>query len=162
MRRRSLLSACGLAAVGLAGCLSTGSSESPNDSTTDSPTDSATGTAPPSGTPVSTNRQAARNPDPDHEITLENRDDAAHTVALTVTGPDGTAVHESRTDLDPGERTLAYNLRRADPDGVEAYDVVASLGTRREEATVETSGCYGDVIVTVRDEGDFDLVYAVC
>lgn len=142
----------------------TGSPASP-EATSDSPSSPETtvdSPAPPDATTDATpGRPASRQPDPDLPVTVENDHDAAHTVELTVSR-DGTTVHEATHDLSPGADREVYNLREADPDGIETFTVAATLGDRTGSATVETSGCYGSVVVVVQKDGELFVTYSIC
>ncbi|PSQ18104.1 hypothetical protein BRD00_05875 [Halobacteriales archaeon QS_8_69_26] len=171
MHRRRVLRAFGaaLGAAGLSGCLSGsgpgGSDASPTatDTTTDpdATTGDPEGMSKPKATGDGTVRPASRQPDPHLPVEVENRDDVTHTVDLTVTRS-GTTVHEASYDVAPGVERDVYNLREADPDGIETFTVEVSVGDGTDAVEVETSGCYGQVVASVREDGSLLLTYSIC
>lgn len=179
MDRRHLLRAVGtaLGTAGLAGCLggtagSGAGTPSGTDTTTDPGDDGTTPGDPDGETPTPPDPTATpddppadyggeQEADPDLPVMGANRHDAAHTVGLTVSRA-GTAVHEATHELAPGRERELYNLRAADPDGIERFTVTATLGGRTESVDVLTSDCYGRVIVAIRDDGVLDPTYTVC
>lgn len=189
--RRSLLAAVG---VGLAsaGCLSNfeggpGEARTEDAATTEATTEStATSdestvkttteeiTTEETGTEAGT-RYASDSPEPDHSIHLRSAAAESQQVRVRIVREaTGETVFEATEEATAGERTL-YNLRQADPEGVEAFLVCAELvetGTaktetataspRRDCATVRTSECYGNAHVTVEEDGSVQIIYAIC
>lgn len=121
--------------------------------------------------------QASNEPEPDHRITLNNDSDETRTVRVRVVraATDETVFEDTR-EISAGSEIVAYNLKQADPDGVEAFRVCGQLveadgataTTASEEseirhcATVETSECYGSTHVTVQKDGSLQVIYAIC
>jgi hypothetical protein len=125
-------------------------------------------------------------PDPDHAVVLRSEADGVRTVRVwVVREATGETVFETTRELSAGGEVELYNTRQAKPDGSEAFRVCgerfgatagASEGEttdesettasteplRRDCATIETSECYGDVEVVVREDGSIQVVYAVC
>ena len=159
MERRQVLAACGLGLAGVAGCFA---DDAGDDRSTDTP---ATDTAP-TDTPTTepTDRDgehAAEQPDPDVAVRVENDGGETRSVSLTVTRESGEVVHEATYEAPPGSDREVYNLRAADPDGIESFEIAAERGDASESVTVQTSECYGHVIVSVDDEG-LGVTYSVC
>lgn len=78
-----------------------------------------------------------------------------------------------RRRFGPGVEFTRYNLREADPEGVEPFRICAELvgdsettaseeSKHRDCSLVRTSECYGDIHVTVREEGSLAVIYVVC
>lgn len=190
--RRSVLAALG---VGLAsaGCLSAldrvadgaGTAEPTSTTTTEESTagEATTEQPPTEATTGDWIDRASNSPDPDHEITLRN--DAAEPRRLRVAvvrEATGETVFETTADVSPGGERVLYNLRDADPDGVETFRVCAELvgaaaattGTgaaaetertdspRRDCATVDTNECYGSAHATLTEDGSVRIIYAIC
>ena len=105
---------------------------------------------------------AMQQPDPDLPIMVENRHDEAHEIELTVTRESGETVYEATETVAPGEDREAYNLREAEPDGVEAFTIEARMGEETGSVEVETSACYGLVEVGVNEDGTLYPTYAIC
>ncbi len=204
LTRRSLVGAVG---VGLAsaGCLSDAGGPATGERTTaDATTDGTTtrtteettrgtaaeattdATATDDGTTGDWIAQASNSPDPDHEITVEH--DLAESRRLRVTvvrDETGETVFETTDRFSRGEHTL-YNLRRADPEGVEEFRVCAELlavsaspvgnatatvggatatttdSPRRDCVTLATNECYGSAHVAPQEDGSVRIVYAIC
>ena len=95
--------------------------------------------------------------DPNLPVRIVNDIEEMRTVSLTVTRESGEVVHEAP----PGSDQEVYNLRAADPDGVESFEIAAERGDASESVTVQTSECYGHVIVSVDEEG-LGVTYSVC
>ncbi|WP_162224187.1 hypothetical protein [Halorussus salinus] len=191
--RRSLVGAVG---VGLAsaGCLSDAGGPATDETTTDSPTtDSATekttrgtadATTDPAADATATEERttgdwiarASNSPDPDHEITVEHDLAESRRLRVTVVREEtGETVFETTDEFSRGEHTL-YNLRKADPEGVEEFRVCAELlpadtsattatGTtspRRDCVTLATNECYGSAYVEPQEDGSVQIIYAIC
>jgi hypothetical protein len=158
MNRRQFLATCGLGLAGFAGCLESGmpgGSESPNDTPTGSP----------GGTPNEdppSHEDAMNEPNPDHDVGIENQSDEAWTVTLTVSRESGEVVYEETHEIDPKSDRDVYNLQEADPDGVEAFTVTAEIDGQQESATVETNECYGNAFVAIAEDGEFYVTYSIC
>jgi hypothetical protein len=103
----------------------------------------------------------AEQPNPDLAVRIENNGGETRSVSLTVTRESGEVVHEATHEAPPGSDREVYNLRAADPDGVESFEIVAERGDASESVTVQTSDCFGDVIVMIDEEG-FRVTYAIC
>jgi hypothetical protein len=155
--------------AGCAGLASTDGAPSPVDpsptaSPTAMPTDTATDTPDATETPTEdpTPGTPGYGPEPDHEVVVENRLDGEVTVHVRVIreATNGTVYDEAVT-LPPGERVV-YNTAEVDPDGIEAFRVVAERGGDRASVTIETSECYGDAIVSAIEDGGVDATYSVC
>ncbi|UPW00805.1 hypothetical protein M0R88_01565 [Halorussus gelatinilyticus] len=208
LTRRSLLVAVG---VGLAsaGCLSdaggpaagggTTTSGRPTDATpTDATTTRATekttrgtdGATTDSAADATTGdwiAQASNSPDPSHEVTVESDFSGSRRLRVTVVRKaTGETVFETTDEFSRGEHTL-YNLKAADPEGVEEFRVCAELlsaGTstvgnatatvggataatttdspRRDCVTLATNECYGSAHVRLSEDGSMNIIYAIC
>lgn len=199
--RRSVLAAVGLGlGLGTAGCLTdprgvgretgeptttgattrtttepTTTGATTRDPTTDRPTTGDPTTGATTGDWIA---EASNSPDPDHDVVVGN--DAAESRTLRVAvvrEATGRTVFETTAELPPGGERVVYNLREADPDGVETFRVCAELVgagaatatdsereglSHRDCATVDTSECYGDAYPTLREDGSVRIVYAIC
>lgn len=122
-------------------------------------TDEATGT--PTGT-ATEDQPAAQEPNPDLPIHVENRHEEPQSLSLTISRSGGEVVHESGYDLAPGDDYEAYNLREADPDGVERFDVAVEAGEARREISVRTNECYGEARVGFDTAGELFATYSIC
>ena len=71
-------------------------------------------------------------------------------------------VHKATHEAPPGSDREVYNLRAADPDGIESFEIAAERGDASESVTVQTSECYGHVIVGFTEEDGLFVTYAVC
>jgi len=178
LTRRSLLAAVGVGAgLASAGCLSDFEADLGESPTSETPTDE-TSTEEPSAdeTPVEGQIKYASNlPEPDHSIYLGSEAEESRQVRVRIVREaTGEAVFETTAEASAGEYTL-YNLRQADPDGIEAFRVCAELvesesaGTqtatpspRRDCATIRTSECYGNAHITVEDDDSVQIIYAIC
>lgn len=195
--RRSLLAAVGVS-LASAGCLSNfeagpGEATTENATTTEVTTltkttteETSTPENPITEQPASKKgtAHASDSPDPDHSITLESETGESQQVRVRVVREaTGETVFET-TDDPLGKHTL-YNLRQADPEGVEAFRVCAELveakitatetatattttesggseSRQRDCATIRTSECYGNAHVTVEEDGSIQIIYAIC
>jgi hypothetical protein len=156
MNRRRFLAGCGVGLAGLAGCLDESAPGA------GSPTDDAPPS--PSGTPNgdSSIEDAMNEPDPDLEVGIENRSNESQTITLEISRESGAVVYEETREIAPETERNVYNLKRADPDGIEAFVIAAERGGTRESATVETSECYGDAFVAIAEDGEFYVTYEIC
>lgn len=191
--RRSVLATVG---VGLAsaGCLSHVDDGTGDPTGTDQPTtekttrDESTGTADGTrdGTPNGDGttgdwiEQASNSPDPDHEIVVEGEASGTRTLHIEVVREStGEAVFETTEAVTAGEESAVYNLRDADPEGVESFRVCAELAgettttgtisetdaedsSSRDCVTIATNECYGNARVTLTDDGGVEIIYAIC
>jgi hypothetical protein len=156
VERRQVLAACGLGLAGVAGC---SADDVGDDRSTDTP---ATDTVPTDTPPTDRDGDhAAEQPDPDLAVRVVNDGGETRTVSLTVTRESGEVVHEATHEAPPGSDREVYNLRAADPDGIESFEIAAERGDASESVTVQTSECYGHVIVSVDEEG-LGVTYSVC
>ena len=103
----------------------------------------------------------AEQPNPDLAVRVVNDGEETRSVSLTVTRESGEVVHEATHEAPPGSDREVYNLRAADPDGVESFEIAAERGDASESVTVQTSDCYGNVIVMIDEEG-LGVTYAIC
>lgn len=140
MYRRAFLAVTGLAVASLSGCLQR------NDSTPTSEVGFGDGSG---------------EANPDHPIRVENYDGTARNVTVTVTR-DGTEIANVTRTVPPGGEVVPYNLRRANPDGIEEYTVTATVGPYSDSLTVRTDDCYGEITVRVRSDGSPFLQPKVC
>ncbi|WP_115864004.1 hypothetical protein [Halorussus litoreus] len=156
--RRSLLAATGVALT--AGCLTDSG---------DGPGGGGTTTTAPGKTPRTESRErettdsggetttgdwiehASNQPNPDHEITLENESDAAEAVRIRVErDATGETVFESTETVDAGVDISVWNLKKASPDGVEAFTVCAEL-VESDTSTVGSRTTTTDSKETITD-----------
>lgn len=120
---------------------------------------------------------AADQPDPDHRVTVTNRADEARTVRTRVVRQEtGETVFDETREVPAGTEVEVYNLKQADPEGIEGFRVCGRLvdsedGTattaseeseRRDCETLRTSECYADAHVTVQEDGSLAVIYAIC
>ena len=101
---------------------------------------------------------ATDQPDPDLPVRIVNDAEETRTVSLTVTRESGEVVHKAP----PGSDREVYNLRAADPDGIESFDIAAKRSDASDSVGVRTSECYGHVIVGFTEEDGLFVTYAVC
>ncbi|PSQ03443.1 hypothetical protein BRC95_08930 [Halobacteriales archaeon QS_5_68_33] len=113
----------------------------------------------PGTTPIT---HASSQPDPDLPVSLDNRHDERHEIGVEITRESGGTVHDETHTIDPGIERTVYNLREASPDGVETFEITATMGDATESVEVETSACYGDAIVSVTEDGELYLYYSIC
>jgi hypothetical protein len=169
--RRSVLAALGLG-LATAGCVGDPGETGTDESTTDAgtTTDYRTG-------------QASGQQDPDHRISVNNDADEARTARTWVVREEtGETVFEATRGVPAGAEVEVYNLKEADPDGIETFRVCGQLvdsaggtatttttaTTASEEsdsrgcATLQTSECYGEAIVTVEKDDSLAVIYAIC
>lgn len=73
-----------------------------------------------------------------------------------------TSVHEATYELEPGAARIVYDLREANPDGIEQFRIEATLGERTESVTVRTNRCHGEVHVSITEGGDLFATYSIC
>lgn len=139
---------------------------SPEESPTNDPTETPTATPTVTPTPIvdgtPTDYPPGQAPDADHDLIVENRLDGNATVDLRVVreATNGTVYDESVT-VEPGERTV-YNTEQVDPDGDEAFQVVAERGDQTDAETIRMTECYGDVIVSPTEDGGIQVIYSIC
>lgn len=156
-----------------AGCLGAGPGATPS-ATPDSPTDAPTTTPAPGSspgspaspsptTPPDRHATASDRPDPDKAVHLRNEWNRSVDMRVRVLrAATGETVHEGSYTLAPGTERTVYDTARADPEGVEPFEVVLTARNTTERVTVETSTCYGDAHGTVRGDGTVYLYYAIC
>lgn len=174
MNRRHVLASAGTLIAGLAGCLETTQGDAP--SSTETPTEdtpaedtpaedtpdadeSAESTETPSDS--SGLAEAANQPNADHPVRVINHDDSAYSVSVKIT-QDGETIDTVTHESNPDANDVVYNLRQADPDGIEEYDVTATLGNQSETVKVRTNDCFGDVNVVIQSDGSLFVTYSIC
>jgi hypothetical protein len=162
MERRRFLAACGLAVTTTAGCLGPAGGDTPSDGHETPKTDSPPSPSDVSGDAPPTGEDPMDDPDDDLAVGIENRSNETRTITLTVSRESGETVYEETHEVEAGTDRDVYNLREADPDGVESFVVTAEIDGTEESATVQTSECYGDAFVAIAEDGDFYVTYAVC
>lgn len=172
--RRTFLRASGLAIAGLAGCLTDPNRPGLSDpehrrttatgTPTEQPTDGTETTDATTEPGIRTTGEpwAHAKPDEDHDITVENYHERAHTVTLTITH-DGETVHEESYEAESGADRVVYNFTRSPVDGKAEYEVTARLeGGQFETIHFVTDTCHGEVIVSIDADGKLDVIYSVC
>jgi hypothetical protein len=184
MNRRYVLASVGTFLCGLAGCVETGTETgepATSQTPTERPPDAGDDGKPPStqtptdqppdaggdGEPTDTSSNSSglgektNSPNPDHPVRVINYDDTAHTVSVEIT-QNGTVVDTFSHEVSPDANVVAYNLRQVDPDGIEEYDVSATVGNQTESVTVRTNDCFGDINITVQSDGSLFVRFAIC
>ena len=116
MKRRQVLAACGLGLAGVAGCFA---DDAGDDRSTDTPTTDPTDRD---------GEHAAEQPDPDLAVRVVNDGEETRSVSLTVTRDSGEVVPEATHEAPPVSDREVYDLRAADPDGVESFEIAAERG----------------------------------
>lgn len=164
MFRRRFLAATAAVAASATGCSDLAPSDGRDDA---SGSDDGDGNATdePTGSPTETvpgHEELAQQPDPDLPIAVENRHEETRSLSLTVARNAGDVVHESDHELESGDDYVAYNLREADPDGVERFEVAVEAGGRRREISVRTNACYGEARVGFDASGELFATYLIC
>jgi len=100
--------------------------------------------------------------DPDLQVSLDNEHHESHRIQVEIRRGNGDVVYAETHAIDADSERDIYNLREASPDGVEAFEISATMDGKTESMRVETSVCYGDAIVSVTDDGELYPYYAVC
>ncbi|MFC4447921.1 hypothetical protein [Halorussus aquaticus] len=132
--RRSVLAAVG-GSLALGGCLS------------DVPGGYGTETATETGTTGDWIERASNSPDPDHAISLRNEASESRTLRVEIVRrATGETVFDTTEGVSPGGEVTVYDLRRANPDGVETFEVCAELVGKDG-----TGGVVGNATATVGD-----------
>lgn len=98
---------------------------------------------------------------PDHPIRVSNRDDVAHQLEIQVR-QNGTLVDSVTHDASAGSDAVVYNLRKAEPDGIEPFSITATVGNQTESVSVRTDDCFGDVNVNIRSDGELSVGFEIC
>ncbi|NEU56055.1 hypothetical protein [Halorussus sp. MSC15.2] len=150
--RRSVLGAVG-GSLALGGCLSDAPGGDGTEPTTGKPADAEpTTTETATATDTTTGdwiERASKSPDPDHAISLRNEASESRTLRVAVVRrATGETVFETTERVSPGGEFTVYDLRRANPDGVETFEVCAELVGK--DGT-ETAGVVGNATATVGD-----------
>lgn len=101
-------------------------------------------------------------PDPDLRVSIDNEHDERHEIEVEITRESGEVVYAETHAIDAGSERSIYNLRNASPDGVEAFEIAATMDDTTETIRVETSTCYGQAIVSVTDDGELYPFYSIC
>jgi hypothetical protein len=193
--RRWVLAAVGLGLVS-AGCVAdpdgadteeTTTSERPTETTTDGTTTDEPTTRTTTDDPNTTGdwiEQASNEPDPDLPVYLNNDGSETRMVRVRVVRErTGETVFEETRENPGGTEYAMYNLKQADPEGVESFRVCGELvdsdadtesGTASGEettseesdvrgcATVKTNECYGTAHVAVEEGGSLAVFYSIC
>lgn len=92
----------------------------------------------------------------------ENEHDEHHEFDLAVSREDGDTVHEGTYLVALGAFREVYNLERADPDGIERFRVAATMDDQTADDVLETSECYGPVLVNIDESGELFVGTVVC
>lgn len=101
-------------------------------------------------------------PNPDLSVSLDNEHDESHEIRVEITRESGETVYDGTHTIDPDTERTVYNLREASPDGIETFEITATMDGTTESVEVETSACYGDAIVSVTDDGELYPYYSIC
>ncbi|WP_435175412.1 hypothetical protein [Halorussus sp. AFM4] len=158
--RRSVLAAAG-ASLALAGCLT----DAPDGSGGGPPTERTTTGGAPSGTPGPDSppsetpagdattgdwvERLSNKPDPDHGISIENEASVPATLRVAVVREaTGETVFEATRRVRPGAEVGVYNLREADPEGVERFEVCAELVATGEAETATAATATAETTTT--------------
>jgi len=101
-------------------------------------------------------------PDPDLQVSIDNEHDERHEIEVEIARESGEDVYAETHAIDAGSERAIYNLREASPDGVETFEITATMDGATETIRVETSECYGAAIVSVTDDGTLYPFYSIC
>lgn len=74
----------------------------------------------------------------------------------------GETVYDKTHEIDAESERDIYDLQEASPKGIEAFTITAAMDGEKESMRVETSTCYGEAIIAVRDDGVLYPYYAIC
>ncbi|NHN59585.1 MULTISPECIES: hypothetical protein [Halorussus] len=168
LTRRSVLAAAG-ASLALAGCLT----DAPDGSGGEKLTERTTTGSPPTGKPGTETgpgetpaagettgdwvERLSNEPEPSHGIAIENEAGVPGTFRVEVVREaTGETVFETTRRVRPGGEVAVYNLRQADPEGVERFEVCAELvdageagtGTAEEPTTTSATTTDGSATAT--------------
>lgn len=173
MNRRRVLATAGAFIGSLTGCIGL-DSEEPTGSRTPTPTKAPTSTPterPPdaggdygsTGTPSKRSDLAEKtnNPNPDHPIRIINNDETTQNVTVNVT-QHGTVVDTFSREVNASANVVAYNIRQTDPEGIEEYNITATVGNETDTATVRTNDCFGDITIDIRSDSSLAVSFAIC
>jgi hypothetical protein len=102
-------------------------------------------------------------PNPDHDVILRNEYDETRefTVEVIRTRTE-TVVHERSVSLEPRTERTTYNLRHADPDGVEWFEITGSVGDVTKTTEIRTDSCYRNAYVTLDADGELGVYHSIC
>lgn len=162
-----------------AGCVADPGNDDPVDGR--SPDPSPTDTSSPSvGSQIGTGITPAVNePKADHAVYLFNEGTRERTVRVQVVREaTGESVFDETLTVAPDTEREVYNLKQADPDGVETFTICGELAgptTEQEPAdtetpeapvrdciTMRTDACHGTAHVTVQGSGELGVIYSIC
>ncbi|MFA1610565.1 hypothetical protein [Halobellus rubicundus] len=170
MRRASAVAATLALLLLTAGCLG-GAPSSGTDSAT--PTDAAPSGSPtptpdptPGATPTdewTSTERASEIPDADKAVHVENRWNRSVELRIRVVREaTNETVYDETATFEPGADRDVYNVREANPDGIESFRVTATGLNATGSVTIETSACYTGAYVEVTDEGELYPFHGIC
>ena len=102
-------------------------------------------------------------PSSDHSVTVDNQWTQNATIDITIVrNASGEVVHTGTYVLTPPEAHVVYNTDQASLDSVETF--IVRWAGRNETGQVEmrTSDCFGDVSITIDEDGDIQAGYTIC
>lgn len=181
-RRRFILVSSGVLVPDLAGCLSTGETDTPSTSETPSEltetdlpetssqtesqtTERTTATetrteSPPDHTDLSDE------PSYDKSVIAQNFAESSEDLTVLVWHDESESlVFEDSITLDPDEEREVFRFEEIEAEfgGVESFRVSVSLANGREdEVTIATNACYGNVRIDVDEDGELLVYYSIC
>lgn len=102
-------------------------------------------------------------PSLDHSLYLENQWNESTTVEIIVVrNATSEIVHNRSYVLDPGEEREVYNTNRTASNGIETFEFQWIAQNQTGQVDITTNSCYGDVYVTVQDDGTAGSSYTIC
>lgn len=107
--------------------------------------------------------EALEQPEPDQPIRLLN--DWNESVAVSVEvirNATAEVVHNDSYEVPPNSDEIVYNLREADPEGIETFTITASYDNMTARTEVETNECYAGALIGVNRIGKLGGSRTLC
>lgn len=112
--------------------------------------------------PANTHSKAINTPDPDKSVNLENQGNNTQDVRIEVVRDStGNIVHNQTYSVNDTIDNV-YNLKEADPEGVESFTVMATTDEDSDQVSLDTSRCFGNVYVEVTEKNGIYVYHTVC
>lgn len=75
----------------------------------------------------------------------------------------GQVVYTDTLVLNSGEkREGVYNFQKADPNGIESFNITSEYQDQERSVEIETDDCFGDTTIEVTSDGSLFPFYSTC
>ena len=103
-------------------------------------------------------------PNADKDVNIRNSYEERARIKLEIRR-DSTkqVVYEDTFVLNSGDKLRSvYNFQRADPNGIESFNITAEYGDQKRSLEIKTDDCFGDITIEITNDDFLFPFYSTC